>query len=131
MPAGPLARLPPAGRCAHGVGCAVAAFPLAPAAARAEAVASAASVFSGVRPSDLGRCAIPREQSGHRAHGLVDVVEEVLEAGAEVVESRLAVGRRGEAVFRAAAVACEAHVTLAALARERGTLVLAERALAI
>ena len=61
--------------------------------------------------------------SGHRSHRLVHVMEEALEGGAEVVEARFAVGGGGEAVLRAAAVAGEAHVAFAAVARERVALV--------
>ena len=48
--------------------------------------------------------------------GPIDVVEERLVAGAQVVQPGLAVGRRDEAVLRALAVAGEANVALAAVA---------------
>ena len=66
------------------------------------------------------------EQVGHRSHRLLDVVEEELEGRAQVVEAGLAVGGGDEAVLRAAAVAGEAHVAFAAVARQRVALVQAE-----
>src|SRR5665647_519408 len=50
-------------------------------------------------------------------------MEEGLEAGAEVVEPRLPVGRAHEAVLGAAAVAGEAHVALEAVLRQLVELV--------
>ena len=50
-------------------------------------------------------------------------MEEELEGRAEVVQPGLAVGGSGEAVLRAAAVAGEADVAFAAVARERVALV--------
>jgi len=47
------------------------------------------------------------------------VVEEVLVAGAQVVESRFAVGCRDEAILGAAAVAREKDVALATVLRQR------------
>ena len=56
-------------------------------------------------------------------------MEERLEAGAEIVEARLAVGGVDEPVLGAAAVAGEAHIALETVARELGELVVAEAAL--
>ena len=55
--------------------------------------------------------------------GGVDVVEERLEAGAEVVEAGIAVGRSDEAVLGAAAVAGEADVAVEAELRQGVALV--------
>jgi Cft2 family RNA processing exonuclease len=53
----------------------------------------------------------------------VDVVEDVLVAGAKVVEPGFAVGRFDEAVLGAARVAGEADIALEAVARQRLALV--------
>src|SRR5690606_29536620 len=53
-----------------------------------------------LRPAhDFGGRALALEQPGHDAHGLIDVVEEALEASAQVVEARLAVGRGEKAIL--------------------------------
>src|SRR5215470_20050174 len=70
-----------------------------------ERVAAAPRVVRGVERNDVGRRRTSSQLLGHEAHRRVDVVEEVLVAGAEVVEAGLAVGRLNEAVLRAAAVA--------------------------
>ena len=72
---------------------------------------------------DLGRGAVLGEERSDDPHRAVDVVEEVLEAGAQVVQPRIAVGRLDEPVLGAAAVAREPHVALPAVARERVALV--------
>ena len=64
------------------------------------------------------------EELAHCLHRFVDVVEEDLEAGAEVVEAGLPVRCRYESVLRAAAVTCEAHFALATILRQCGQLVL-------
>ncbi len=66
---------------------------------------------------------------GHEPHRPVDVVEERLEAGAQVVEAGIAVRRRDEPVLRAAAVARETHVALEAVLRQRVAFVEPELAL--
>ncbi len=53
----------------------------------------------------------------HHLHRAVDVVEESTEARAQIIQSRFAVGRVDEAVFRTAAVADKAHLARAAIAR--------------
>ncbi len=40
---------------------------------------------------DLPRLAIAPDQSGHEPHGEVHVVKELLEAGAQIVETRLVI----------------------------------------
>lgn len=94
---------------------AVAVLPLAAAAAGARVVAAAASVLVGVELDDLGRCAALRQPLGHVAHRPVDVVEKVLEAGAEIVEAGLPVRRVDEAILWTTAVAREADVALEAV----------------
>jgi hypothetical protein len=64
----------------------VAVFPLAAAAAGARIVAAAACIFDRVKLHDLGWRAPAAQLLRHEAHCGVDVVEEVLVAGAEVVE---------------------------------------------
>ena len=59
----------------------------------------------------------------------VDMVEEVEVAGAQVVETGFTIGREGEAVLRALAVAGEQRGAFAALAGERVALGIAERSL--
>ncbi len=54
------------------------------------------------------------------------MAEEVLQPGAEVVESRLAVGVVTESILGAAAVASETHVALETGPRQRVALVQAE-----
>jgi hypothetical protein len=104
----------------------MAVLPFAATPARAWVVAAARRVAGGIGIHDLGGRAILGEQPGHRSHRLVDVMKEALEGGAEVVEAGFAVGGAGEAVFGAAAVAREADVAFAAVARERVALVPAE-----
>ena len=56
----------------------------------------------------------------------IDVVEEPLVAGAEVVESRFAVGRESEAMLGTLAVAGEANFALATILGQRITFGVAE-----
>src|ERR1022692_4204199 len=107
----------------------VAALPLAAAAAGAGVVAAAAGVLLRVGRHQLGGGPVRAEQAGHGFHGLADVAEEVLVAGAQVVLAGLAVGGGGEPVFGAAAVAGEPHVAVPAVPREGVVLVLPELAL--
>ena len=67
----------------------------------------------------------------HSLHGLVDVVEEDFEARAKIVEARFPVGRFDESVLRAAAVACETDLALAAEFRKCVKLVPAKLELLI
>src|SRR4029079_1667016 len=73
--------------------------------------------------------AVLGEQPTHDPHRTVDVVEEVLEAGAEVVEAGVAGRGFDEAVLGTAAVTREAHVALEAIGRQAVALVEAELAL--
>ena len=65
----------------------------------------------------------------HHLHAPVGVREEVLQPLAQVVQTRLAVGREQDAVLGALAVAGEQELALAAVARQRVALRLAERPL--
>jgi hypothetical protein len=110
--------------------CSVAALEFAPAAARARIVATYAhrwrlqSGFFGEKClHHLGWSAISTQQFGHDLHWPVHMVEESLVSGAEVVQTRVAVGRLDEPVLRAFAVTRKAHVTLAAIAGQRVALV--------
>ena len=96
------------GRPARGV------LPLAAAPACAGLVAAASCVASCVDlpDSDGGRS---WANSVAIAHRLADVVEEQFEAGAQVVEAGVAVGRRREAVLRTSAVAGEAQIAVQAV----------------
>jgi hypothetical protein len=97
----------------------VAVLPLALAAAGARLLAAAIGVGVGVPADDLGGRAPARKQPRHLVHRLGDVGEEALQARAQVVEPGLAVWCGGEAVLRAAAVAGEAHVAVAAVGGRR------------
>ena len=66
------------------------------------------------------------EQAGHELHREIDVVEERLEPGAQVVQPRLTIRRHDEAILRTFAVTGEAHVAFPAVTRQRIPLVLAE-----
>ena len=59
--------------------------------------------------------AVLGEQCRHQSHRPADVVEEQFEAGAEIVEAGVAVGRGREAVLRTSAVAGEAHIAVQAV----------------
>ena len=101
----------------------MAALPFAATPAWAGVVAAALRIAGGIGIHDLGGGAVLGEQRGHRSHRLVDVMKEAFEGGAEVIEARFAVGGAGEAVLGASAVAGEADVAFAAVARERVALV--------
>src|SRR6478672_8138125 len=73
-------------------GLAVAVLPFAAGSAGAGVVTAACSVLGGVERDDAGRGPSVVEALGHEPHGPVDVVEERLEAGAEVIQSRVALG---------------------------------------
>ena len=88
----------------------VASFPLPAAAAGAGVVAGAPGVASAVPVPHAGGVGTLAEQAGHDPHGLVDVPEEPLVAGAQVVQAGLAVRGGEEPVLGAAAVACEPDV---------------------
>src|SRR6266496_2291694 len=74
-------------------GGAVAALPLAAAAAGARVVAAAAGVLFAVGVHEFAGCPARAQQRGHGLHRLGDVVEEVLVARAQVVLTGLTVGR--------------------------------------
>src|SRR5208283_5783906 len=74
----------------------------------------------------LSRRAAALQELPHHAHQRAAVSEEAFEPGAKVVMTRLAVLRQSEAILRAAAVAKEAHLAVAALLRQRIALVVAE-----
>src|SRR6266700_8400396 len=74
-------------------GGAVAALPLAAAAAGARVVAPAPRVLRGVAAHQLAGCPARAQQRGHGLHRLGDVVEEVFVARAQVVLTGLTVGR--------------------------------------
>ena len=78
------------------------------------------------RAHDLRRGALAVEQVGHGAHGRIDMGEETLEAGAEVIQPWLAVGGGQEPVFGTAAVADETDRAFAAVARQGRFFILAE-----
>lgn len=66
------------------------------------------------------------KRRGHYTHRPVDVMEERLVAGTEVVQAGFAIGRGGETVRGAPAVAGEPDVAAAAVAGQRVTLGVAE-----
>src|SRR4249920_734672 len=115
--------------CSSGRSGAVAVLPLAAVAAGAGVVAAAPRVAPGVGVHELGRGPVRPQQRAHGFHGLGDVVEEVLVAGAEVVLAGFAVRGRREPVFGAAAVAGEPDVAVAAVPGQGVVLVLPELAL--
>src|SRR6266568_8587426 len=105
---------------------AVTALPLAAAAAGARNVPAAPGILSRVGGHQLGGCLARAQERGHLLHRGGGVVEEGLVSGAQVVLARLAVGRGGEPVFRAAAVAYGADVAVQAVLSEGVALALPE-----
>lgn len=73
----------------------------------------------------------PAEQISHQAHGTVDMGEEGFVRGAEIVQSRLTIGRGDEAVAWALAMAGEAHRTFTTIAGKSVALGEAERPLLV
>ena len=71
--------------------------------------------FLGKNLHDFGGWPLGAIQVGHDLHCGVDVPEEFLVGGAEVVESPLAVGCPGEAVLWALPIAGESHFAVAAV----------------
>jgi len=69
------------------------------------------------------------EQVSHEPHGEIDVVEEILVPGTEVVEPRLAIGGGEEAILGASSMTGEAHITVLAVERQRVALIGPELAL--
>ena len=72
-------------------------------------------VVAGRHSHNLRRCPALAEQEGHQLHRLVDVLEESFVPRAEIVQSLLFLRRADKAVFRAAAVTNEAHLTFPAV----------------
>src|SRR3954447_9827250 len=91
---------------------AVAVLPLQAAAARAGLVAATACILQGVELRQLGGRPVLAEQGAHDPHRTVDMMEERLEARAEIVQAGFAGGGLDEAVFRTAAVAGETDVAV-------------------
>ena len=69
------------------------------------------------------------EFGSHELHVGIDVFEEQLVAGTQIIEPPLTVRRSCESVLRAFAVAGEPHFALPAIARQGVALVLSEPAL--
>lgn len=83
-------------------------------------------LFHRQQVHDLIRVAPAAQQVGHQLHRVVDVVEEQLVSGAQVVQSWLAIGRVDEAVAWAFAITGEQHFTITAVLGQAVELVLAE-----
>ena len=62
----------------------------------------------------------PADELHHLIHGRVDMVVEILQPHAEVVQSGFSLRRLGEAVFRAPAAAGKKHVAATAVTGEGG-----------
>jgi hypothetical protein len=78
---------------------------------------------------NVSRWSLLLDEGRHRFHRSVNVREESFESFAQIIQPRLAVGCREEAIFGAAATANEMHRTRAAIARERVAFIRAEFAL--
>ena len=85
-------------------------LPLTATPARARVVAAALCIARGIDVHDLAGSAILGEQRGHPLHRLVNVAEEGLIAGTQIVEPGLAFRRGDEAILGTATVAREADV---------------------
>ena len=72
---------------------------------------------------DIGWWAALAEFGSHELHMGVDMFEEQLVAGAEVIEPPLTGWRPCESALRAFPVACEAHFALLAISRQSIALV--------
>ena len=83
----------------------------------------------GVQLHDLVGPAALTKQAGHDLHRGVDMVEEELVAGTQVVEPGLASRGRDEPVTRALTVAGEQNVTIPTILGQAVQLVLPERPL--
>ena len=105
-------------RAVAGASRAMAGQPASVAAAGAGPSRIARGIIGGIPAHDAGRGLPGPKHAAHGAHGRVDVAEEGLVARAEVVQARLTVGRVGQAVLGAAAVAGEAHGALPAVPRQ-------------
>ena len=86
----------------------------------AAATAGAGIISIDVRESPLQdrhhlfRFVAAPDQAGHEFHRKIDVMKEQLEAGAEVIQARLAIRCFDEPIFRTFAVAGKAHIAFAA-----------------
>ena len=69
------------------------------------------------------------EQFGHHLHVRIDRFEKMLVTRAKIVQSRLALWRLDESVFRAFTIASEADLALAAKVRQRVEFLAAEMSL--
>jgi len=92
-------------------------LPLAPRAAGARVVSATPRVLVCIEAHDVGGREVAPHLLGHEAHGRVDVVKEVLEAGAQVVEPGSPEGsiRSGGHGFRRSVTICRCGVTSACL----------------
>jgi hypothetical protein len=112
--------------------CATALFVLLSAAARAWIVStrgrrSPGLLFTAANPlHHICRRTLVAKFTGHELHVGVNVVEEQLVPGAQIIQSVFAIGRLYEAMFGTFAVAGEANVAFAAEAREGLELVVTE-----
>src|ERR1700722_14970611 len=82
-----------------------------------------------IKLHDLVGPAALAKQAGHGLHRRTDVFEELLVAGTQVIEPRLAIRGSDEAVAGTLAVTGEAHFTLPAIFGQAVQLVQPERAL--
>ena len=69
------------------------------------------------------------EQFGHHLHVRIDGFEKMFVSRAKIVQSRLAVWRLDESIFRAFTIASEADLALAAKVRQRVEFLAAEMSL--
>ena len=83
-------------------------------------------LFHRQQVHDLIRVTTAAQQFSHQSHRAVDVVEEQLVSGAQVVQPRLAIWGMDEAVARAFAITGEQHFALAAVLGQAVELVLSE-----
>lgn len=83
-------------------------------------------LLCGYPSHDVRGRSIRRQLSGHESHVRVDMTEEHLIAGAQIVQAGFAVGRFGEPMFGALAIAGEPDVAFAAVTREGRFLGFAE-----
>ena len=78
-------------------------------------IGEALRLLSHEHSRDLGRGTLLAEQPGHDPHRPIDVAEERLVTGTEVIEAIFTVGRLGEAVLGAAPVAHRPDFTVPAI----------------
>src|SRR5258705_5409614 len=103
---------------------------LASAAARAGIVTACAR--NPLRPLSLENghrfvgIAATAHKLGHQLHRMINMLEESFVAGAQIIETRLAIGSLDKPVLWTFAVAGKTHVALAAITRQRVALVIPE-----